>query len=75
MKTQNIPTLVDMNVTPKTQALFHNMFNNLGKGIMLCHRDDAAYGHGWYGKAGGSDVKAVTGDYPAMVGWENRCSI
>lgn len=70
MKMQNIPTMVDMNATPKAQALFRNMFQNLGKGIMLCHQDDAAYGHGWYGKAGGSDVKAVTGDYPAMVGWE-----
>lgn len=69
-KMHNIPTMVDMNATPRTQALFHNMFNNLGKGIMLCHQDDPAYGHDWYGKAGGSDVKAVAGDYPAMVGWE-----
>jgi len=67
---QNIPTLVDMHATVKTQALFHCMMTNLGKGIMVAHQDDAAYGHTWYGKAGGSDVKGVTGDYPAIAGWE-----
>lgn len=66
----NIHTLVDGDATLKTKALFHNMINNLGKGIMLAHQDDAAYGHTWYGKAGGSDVKDVSGDYPAVVGWE-----
>ena len=69
-KMQNIPTLVDMHATVKTQALFHCMMTNLGKGIMVAHQDDAAYGHTWYGKAGGSDVKGVTGDYPAIAGWE-----
>jgi mannan endo-1,4-beta-mannosidase len=69
-KMHNVPTPVDMNATQKTQALFQNMYNNLGKGIMLAHQDDAAYGHTWYGKVGGSDVKTVSGDYPAMVGWE-----
>ena len=69
-KMQNIPTLVDMHATAKTQALFHCMMTNLGKGIMVAHQDDAAYGHTWYGKAGGSDVKEVTGDYPAIAGWE-----
>lgn len=69
-KMHNIPTPVDQNATQGTQALFHNMIGNLNKGIMLAHQDDAAYGHDWYGKAGGSDVKAVAGDYPAMVGWE-----
>ena len=69
-KMQNIPTLVDMHATVKTQALFHCMMTNLGKGIMVAHQDDAAYGHTWYGKAGGSDVKEVTGDYPAIAGWE-----
>ena len=69
-KMHNVTVPVDMNATLKTRALFHNMYNNLGKGIMLAHQDDAAYGHTWYGKEGGSDVKAVSGDYPAVVGWE-----
>ncbi|HJV77296.1 MAG TPA: glycosyl hydrolase [Paludibacter sp.] len=70
MKMQNIPTLVDMNATTPTQALFNNMLKNLGKGIMLAHQDDAAYGHSWYGTAGRSDVKETAGDYPAVAGWE-----
>jgi len=63
-------TLVDENATAKTLALFANMKNNIEKGIMVGHQDDLAYGIGWYGKPGASDVKAVTGDYPAVVGWE-----
>ncbi|MFA5046715.1 MAG: glycosyl hydrolase [Paludibacter sp.] len=63
-------TLVDENATAKTHALFMNMKNQLDKGIMIAHQDDAAYGHDWYGKPGASDVKTVTGDYPAVTGWE-----
>jgi mannan endo-1,4-beta-mannosidase len=63
-------TLVDENATTKTHALFVNMKKNIAKGIMIAHQDDAAYGHYWYGKPGASDVKAVTGDYPAVSGWE-----
>jgi mannan endo-1,4-beta-mannosidase len=63
-------TLVDDKATAKTQALFVNMKQNIAKGIMIAHQDDAAYGHDWYGKPGASDVKAVTGDYPAVNGWE-----
>jgi len=62
--------IVDENATAKTRALFVNLKNGLSKGIMIAHQDDAAYGHSWYGKQGASDVKAVTGDYPAVTGWE-----
>lgn len=62
--------LVDQNATVKTVALYENMKKTLNKGIMIGHQDDAAYGHNWYGKAGASDVKDVTGDYPAISGWE-----
>ncbi len=67
---QHKPLLVDMNATARTQALFHNMKNNMSKGIMLAHQDDAAYGHNWYNQKGRSDVKETTGDYPAVTGWE-----
>lgn len=62
--------LVDQNATVKTVALYENMKKTLKKGIMIGHQDDAAYGHNWYGKSGASDVKDVTGDYPAISGWE-----
>ena len=67
---QHKPLLVDMNATARTQALFFNMKNNMSKGIMLAHQDDAAYGHNWYNQKGRSDVKETTGDYPAVTGWE-----
>jgi len=67
---ENKPTLVDANATPATQALFYNMLKNVGKGIMLAHQDDAAYGHDWYGVEGRSDVKETAGNYPAVFGWE-----
>jgi mannan endo-1,4-beta-mannosidase len=37
---------------------------------MVGHQDALAYGHLWYKESGRSDVKDVTGDYPAVVGWE-----
>lgn len=41
-----------------------------GKGILFGHQDDLAYGVEWTYIDGESDVKRVTGDYPAMFGWE-----
>lgn len=69
-KMQNKPMIADMNATEKTRALFLNMKNNIGKGIMFGHQDDLAYGHDWYGEKGRSDVKETAGDYPAVTGWE-----
>ena len=34
------------------------------------HHDDTAYGHTWEYEEGGSDVKAVTGEYPALMSWD-----
>lgn len=61
---------IDKNATQATVQLYNRLFKLMDKGIMLCHQDDLAYGHGWYKEAGRSDVKDVTGDYPAMIGWE-----
>lgn len=41
-----------------------------GKGVLFGHQDDLAYGKTWKFIEGESDVKQVTGDYPAMIGWE-----
>ena len=40
------------------------------KGFMFGHQDDLAYGVGWKYIPGKSDIKEVTGDYPAVYGWE-----
>ena len=41
-----------------------------GRGILFGHQDDLAYGVGWKYLKGESDVKRVSGDYPALFGWE-----
>lgn len=44
--------------------------NTAKKGIMLGHQDDLAYGSTWHGNADGSDMRDVSGDYPAVFGWD-----
>lgn len=61
---------IDKNATVETVKLYNDLFERLDKGIMLGHQDDLAYGHSWYKEPGRSDVKDVTGDYPAIFGWE-----
>lgn len=34
------------------------------------HHDDTAYGHDWKYEPGRSDVKDVTGEYPALINWD-----
>ena len=70
-----LPTLaksatVDANATKETKALYSNLKKVAAKGIMFGHQDDAVYGHNWKYDMGGSDVKSVAGDYPAVFGWE-----
>jgi mannan endo-1,4-beta-mannosidase len=61
---------IDKGATMQTIELYNRLFKLLDKGIMVGHQDDLAYGHSWYREAGRSDVKDVTGDYPAIVGNE-----
>jgi mannan endo-1,4-beta-mannosidase len=61
---------VDKEATVHTVDLYNRLFLLSEKGIMLGHQDDPAYGHGWYGVDGKSDVKDMTGDYPAVTGLE-----
>ena len=61
---------VDANATKKTKALYANLKKIAQRGIMFGHQDDAVYGIGWKYDSGRSDVKSVSGDYPAVFGWE-----
>lgn len=65
---ENLP--VDKSATTETVALYHNLKKLVGKGIMFGHQDDPAYGVGWKYEEGRSDVKDITGDYPAVMGFE-----
>jgi mannan endo-1,4-beta-mannosidase len=61
---------VDKNATVQTINLYNNLKRLLHKGIMFGHQDALAYGVGWKYKKGRSDIKEVTGEYPAVYGWE-----
>jgi len=65
---QELPT--DKNATKETIALYNNLKKLLNKGIMFGHQDALAYGVGWKYEPGRSDIKDVTGDYPAVYGFE-----
>ncbi|MEO6150829.1 MAG: glycosyl hydrolase, partial [Mucilaginibacter sp.] len=58
----------DIKATKETKTLLENLFNLQEKGIMFGHQDDLAYGVGWKNEDGRSDVKSVTGSYPAVYG-------
>ena len=60
----------DKRATKETVNLYHNLKKSLNKGFLFGHQDDLAYGVGWKYVPGKSDVKEVTGDYPAVYGWE-----
>ncbi len=59
---------IDANATKETKALFHNLDKLSAKHILFGHQHATEYGHGWYGDAGRSDVKSVTGSHPAVIG-------
>jgi hypothetical protein len=65
---QNFPA--DKKATQETINLLANLKTLLSKGIMFGHQDDLAYGVDWKYVPGKSDVKTITGDYPAVYGWE-----
>jgi mannan endo-1,4-beta-mannosidase len=60
----------DKNATPETVALYKNLFKAREKGYFFGHQDALAYGVNWRYEEGRSDIKDVTGDYPAVYGWD-----
>jgi len=59
-------SLADPHATAETKALYSNLWAIRERGWMFGHHDDLMYGRKWYGLEGGSDTKAVCGDYPAV---------
>jgi hypothetical protein len=61
---------LDPNATVETRELF-SILRRFAKDKMLFgHQDSTAYGVGWSGGLGKSDVKEVTGAFPAVYGWD-----
>ena len=58
--------MVDKDATPKTKALYANLWLIHERGAMFGHHDFPSYGIGWRGDKGRSDVKDVVGDHPAV---------
>ncbi|MBC7848564.1 MAG: beta-mannosidase, partial [Chitinophagaceae bacterium] len=65
---QELP--IDPKATVETINLYRNLKKLMSKGIMFGHQDDLAYGYNWKYENGRSDIKDVTGDFPAVYGWE-----
>ena len=61
---------IDKNVTVETRALLNNLKALSSKHLLFGHQDDLAYGVNWIDEDGRSDVKDVSGAYPAITGWE-----
>lgn len=59
-------SMTDPAATAETKALYSNLWAVAARGFMFGHHDDLWYGRYWYDEPGGSDTKAVCGDYPAV---------
>ncbi|RED23807.1 mannan endo-1,4-beta-mannosidase [Flavobacterium cutihirudinis] len=63
-------SLSDKKATPETVSLYKKLNQLTQKGFLFGHQDDLAYGVNWKYENGRSDIKDVTGDYPAVYGWD-----
>ena len=61
---------IDAKATTETKALFFNLKNLAGKGVLFGQQDALMYGVGWKGEYDKSDVKSITGSHPALFGWD-----
>jgi len=64
---------IDPEATRETGALFYNLRELAKSKLLFGHQDTTAYGVGWSAEEGRSDVKSVTGSYPAVYGWDIGC--
>jgi mannan endo-1,4-beta-mannosidase len=74
-KPEELPTLavvrtwlVDKEATEQTAALFYNLKKVSKTKVLFGHQADTEQGFGWNDANGTSDVKGVTGAYPAVYG-------
>jgi|AntRauMFilla1563_2_1112583.scaffolds.fasta_scaffold00501_5 mannan endo-1,4-beta-mannosidase len=67
---QSAYTLIDGSATEQTAALYQNLANLQGKHSLFGHQATLAYGYSWENEPNRSDVKDVTGSYPALYGWD-----
>jgi mannan endo-1,4-beta-mannosidase len=62
--------LVDSQLTRQTRYLYHNLKQQAGNGLLFGAHDPTGYGVGWRNDNNRSDVKDVSGSYPAVFSWD-----
>lgn len=70
-----ITMFATLGITAKTsttpaQKLIKRMARLQKMGVMIGHQDDPVYGRTWKWERNRSDVKDLTGDYPAVMGFD-----
>ncbi|MEJ1886745.1 glycosyl hydrolase [Paenarthrobacter sp. CCNWLY172] len=66
-------SIVDPKATPRTTSLFAYLRSQQGKGILFGHQQDTEFGVTFPAESADgfqSDVKAATGEHPAVFGWD-----
>jgi len=73
------PALVDPDATDETKALYANLQAVGQEHVLFGHQDDLAYGVHWDRRSDSlaqlagdrrSDIRSVTGSFPAVYGWD-----
>ncbi len=67
---QKMPKLIDSKAGEQTVALYENLHVVGQNHVLFGHHDTLAYGHDWIAEPNRSDIKDVTGDFPAVYGWD-----
>ena len=62
--------MVDKQATAETRALLVNLYKLRDQHMLFGHQDTLAYGVHWQDEEGRSDIKDVSGSFPALYGWE-----
>ena len=66
-------SIVDPQATPRTASLFAYLRSQQGQGILFGHQQDTEFGVTFPAESADgfqSDVKAATGEHPAVFGWD-----
>lgn len=62
--------LTDTLASKETVILFYNLKKLSQKKVIFGHQHSTAYGVGWSGQPGRSDVKDVANTFPGLYGWD-----
>ncbi|HEX2682678.1 MAG TPA: glycosyl hydrolase [Ferruginibacter sp.] len=60
----------DKQATPATKALYKNLYALKSEYTLFGQQDALAYGVGWKGISGQSDIRLLVNDQPGVYGWD-----